>query len=550
MTFTSLEQRFTQASKQIYSRFSPSVEQLVQIKPDTNGVFGSNSRIKDDSRALPVVSTTRDVSRMSKFLGTNDGVLFLGKQTLLQTGNTFAETRLYNPLSTLINAVPFVGRGSARHIPIPFKLDSIKTPTRTSRGALQNETLNSFSTPNTNAFRQLGRQFVNAATSPFNVGKATPSPTEYFGTPTKEFYLRPEDKAFYYKNGTVKQLNLPFVVSGNFTYYPTDNSGVGPTLFKVQPLADRGTKKVAGGLPDITFVDRYPKFATQRPVNKPGTKTFKQLENTLQTNGYFSGKQTNTLVLSPTVDNVQLAKGELTPGSSIRYPGIRDPYNGVRADARNARSVNPQTDTQNVRTLTSTTPAVYDNIAGDVRNISEYGSAEKTDIIKFIFTTNLENAQPVHFRAFLSSLKQNVKADYNEQRYLGRTERFVTYGGAKRTATLQFNIAAFSADELNQAWARVNYLTGLAFPLGISQSGFLIPPLFKLTIGGIYENQPCYIESLDFDFIDDTTTFDIDSEVTQVINVNMSVTLLEKRSKFYDSPFYAIVENLQTNTGN
>ncbi len=72
----------------------------------------------------------------------------------------------------------------------------------------------------------------------------------------------------------------------------------------------------------------------------------------------------------------------------------------------------------------------------------------------------------------------------------------------------------------------------------------MVPPLFKITIGSIYDNQPCYIESLDYDFLDETITFDINKEVPFAVNVNMQLSILEKRSKFFDSPFYKITEQI------
>ena len=127
---------------------------------------------------------------------------------------------------------------------------------------------------------------------------------------------------------------------------------------------------------------------------------------------------------------------------------------------------------------------------------------------------------------------------------MGRTERFVTYGGAKRGLSLSFNIVAFSPGEIDGMWSRVNYLTGLAFPSGV-KNGFMVPPLFKMTIGELYDSQPCYIETLDYDFLDETITFDVDKEVPHAINVTMQLSILEKRSKFYDSPFYKITEDAE-----
>ncbi len=63
-------------------------------------------------------------------------------------------------------------------------------------------------------------------------------------------------------------------------------------------------------------------------------------------------------------------------------------------------------------------------------------------------------------------------------------------------------------------------------------------------MGGLYDNQPCYLENLDFDFLDESITFDVDREVPHSVAVTMQLSILEKRSKFYDSPFYKIVEDM------
>lgn len=495
MSFTTLEQRFNQVSKQIYNRFSPSSDQLVKIKPDTNGVLGSNSRVKNDTRLLPLVSTRRDLTRISLFLRSNDGVLFLGKQTLLQTGNTFAETRLYNPLEVLINTDTFIGRRTARHIGFPVGVSSLKRPTREKRGALQTETVNKFSSPlsNANLLSRVISQVGGVASSLLNASRAFPKLTTYFGDKAKEFYVRPEDKAFL--NG--KNIN--------------------PSLYIVQSLEQRGRPNTAK-TPDAnaSLGKIYEKYTVSK--NPEVQRSFKDLEKTLNTNGYFGGR-TDLNLDGPfnearNVSGTSVTKDPLNVMSIIQSPSSASLYRNILGEPNNRQSI-----------------ATFDN------------DTQKSDIIKFIFQT--AGVEPVHFRAFISSLKQNVKPEFNEQKYIGRTERFVTYGGVRRVASMEFDIAAFSREELNQAWARVNYLTGLAFPVSPSESGFMVPPLFKLTVGGIYDNQPCYLDTLDFTFIDDSTTFDIDSEVTQVIRVSMSIILLEKRSKFYDSPFYKIMEDLQ-----
>ena len=72
----------------------------------------------------------------------------------------------------------------------------------------------------------------------------------------------------------------------------------------------------------------------------------------------------------------------------------------------------------------------------------------------------------------------------------------------------------------------------------------MVPPLFKITVGGLYDAQPCYLENLDYDFLDEAITFDVDRQVPHSVVVNMQLSILEKRSKFYDSPFYKIAEDM------
>ena len=533
MAFTTLEERFNQVSRQIYNRYAPSGDQYVSIKPDTAGVFGSESRIKNDSRSVPTVSTARDVRRVTTFWNSPEGRLFIGKQLLLQTGNTFAETRLYNPINILLTAVPFIGTGITRHVGKPIGVNTLKTPTRDLRGGLQQETIDKFST-DTNSGGLLG-QLKSTVISPFKAYNYEPKTTNYFDDSAKEYYLRPEDLEFY---GRSIRLTWNSSSYENVKLY----EDLGSRQFQVQPLRERGNIKKERSLV-TNFVQQFIKFGTQQSQpSVRGSKTFKQLENTLNTNGYFVGKPLDAQNLSPDVDNANIAAQTL-PGTQTKYSTVLDPYNGIDGQGIDPTVTNQEdTPTDNASFGAAVGTTLYQNIIGNPKNNPTYINSDKTDIIKFIFRTAEPGAQPVHFRAFLSSLKQNVKPEFNEQRYIGRTERFVTYGGAKRTVNFQFNIAAFSQSEIQNAWARINYLTGLAFPRTVTTNGFMVPPLFRLTIGNIYNDQPCYIDTLDYDFIDETITFDIDNEVSQVVNVNMSVVLLEKRSKYYDSPFYAITE--------
>lgn len=56
------------------------------------------------SRSLPIESAIRDTRRVLRFLASGQGVLFLTKQVLLQGFQPFDETKIYNPVSSVIAA--------------------------------------------------------------------------------------------------------------------------------------------------------------------------------------------------------------------------------------------------------------------------------------------------------------------------------------------------------------------------------------------------------------------------------------------------------------
>lgn len=566
MAFTTLAERFEQSSQDIYKRFSanpePNSQPYVSIVPDTNE---SRSRIKNDTRSVPVVSTQRDETRISKFLKSSTGRVFISDQRLLQTGNTFVQTRQFSSDSILKNVQPF------SHVRRHVSSNELRNIVfGGSSGLLQNDTVDALTTRfivtgAVNTAIDVGRQLRNSLLTPaqrqpllgtlktaaLNAGanliatKLKKEVNKYI--PQTLQNSRPEYKVFGYTLG----------LSAAFT------GTTGPVVFDPQPLDQRGTvrtslratvkaqlqsiarkeitkittkaltrvipKQLRGVIPSPTSTDtdvnKIPTFVQaavqfrqnfyDRQLKKfNGDTTNNRLKNKYfeeSDNGVF-----DTLSTDPSSGVYGTAKPTSYTNESSKTI-IKDPYN-------KAKSV-PTKDPNKLN---------YNNIIGEQK--------KNTDIIKFIFR-DPDGTNPVYFRALLSSIKESIKPEFTDQRYVGRTERFVTYSGAKRGLSLSFNIVAFSQEEIEGMWSRVNYLSGLAFPKGV-QNGFMVPPLFRMTIGGLYENQPCYVESLDYDFLDETITFDINQEVPFAINVSMQLSILEKRSKFYNSPFYKITEDI------
>jgi hypothetical protein len=106
---TTADQRvatFQANSNSIYNKYTPFT--TYSIGPSQPFVYTkisdstfSKNLTKYDSQAFPVGSTVRDLQRIGQYSVSGNGLLYLGKQLLLQNTNAFNETRIYNPLSLL-----------------------------------------------------------------------------------------------------------------------------------------------------------------------------------------------------------------------------------------------------------------------------------------------------------------------------------------------------------------------------------------------------------------------------------------------------------------
>lgn len=163
------------------------------------------------------------------------------------------------------------------------------------------------------------------------------------------------------------------------------------------------------------------------------------------------------------------------------------------------------------------------------------------DTIDFMFHDYVNN-RVIPFKAMLTNIQETVNVEYDAQRYIGRTESNIVYAGANRDLSFTFYIQAFSKDELDFIWQKINYLTGLCFPSSYSD-GFMVPPFVQLTIGRYYLDQPGYIKSLSHT-IEDNTSWDIDddAQMPMGVTVNMSFAVIEKTQVKTGSKFYGFGE--------
>jgi len=129
----------------------------------------------------------------------------------------------------------------------------------------------------------------------------------------------------------------------------------------------------------------------------------------------------------------------------------------------------------------------------------EKDSDDVRDLIKFcieaIDNVNSSLTERMHFRAYITNFSDNISADWNGQRYMGRGENFYTYQGFNREVSFTFKVAAQAVQEMEKLYQKLNYLASTLHP-DYSGQGFMRGTIHKLTIGEYFYRMPGIIKSI------------------------------------------------------
>ena len=137
-------------------------------------------------------------------------------------------------------------------------------------------------------------------------------------------------------------------------------------------------------------------------------------------------------------------------------------------------------------------------------------STSKNDFVKFRFAV-INPDQPkdktfVHFRAiFDGAINDNMSANWDSFKYLGRAEEFYNYTGFSRDISFGFTVVAQSKPELSLMYQKLNYLQSSLTPNYNSTDGFMRGNIHQLTIGGYFYEQPGVITTLNYTMPGDST---------------------------------------------
>jgi len=264
-----------------------------------------------------------------------------------------------------------------------------------------------------------------------------------------------------------------------------------------QLLAD-GKAQVGDNKPNATAATPDPKITYSTTVDE--TQDDIKLRNDLSTK----------------LDAMMAASGDLANGKGIGSPISRadvtiNAYSSLKNNEKEPTvslksklgidSAN-KLDFLNDKTPYSLPPGVTQLKLKDGTILDDY------DFITLKFKS-VAKGQAVNFRATVSGLSETVSPSWDSSKFIGSPFNYYTYSGIERS--VQFNFKVYSTTPLQHiaAWQRINFLTSLAYPQGYGSAGvYVVPPFVELTLGNLYKNRVCFIESLSYN-IDDNTPWEV-----------------------------------------
>jgi hypothetical protein len=527
MAFKNLEQRYNEkvgtlyaAAKMKFDGGKPTKgandEPLIVRKPG-DGYFGGASRAL--GRSLPLSSGIQDVKRLTLFTLSTRGIVFLLKQALLQTGNSFDRTRLINPLFTLGPAA-LAGAGNIVRMKRNLRPLS-ELVMRTDRsdanvrkmGALQEST---FKAMKEKYDTKPGRFWVEQGA----LGKKGPNLLKKLGAAL----------ATLVSGFTAKQN-----IWDKEGFGDRDDDGLGSGWAKIRPEFSTIVKIINQRNKEFqeSYHNRDDRLGGVKYTGDAQTRVAQ--ENRFMT--YFAVPKENAGGIASIND---ATRGDSSPSSFgiARWQALTEKKYGLGAANTEKKVIKYISDPSNLPAPDDISlPVPY----GKINSQTEVSKGGWNDPVQVSFAMAKEST--VRFRAFIKDVSQSVTPEYKTYQYVGRMEKFVTYTSVQREVSFKMSVLAFSKDELQYTWRRLNYLTGMLYPHGLYK-GIYQPNIIRLTIGNLYWDQPGYFTSFNVNF--NEYSWDIDEEIPIGADIDFKFIIIEKQSRIAQSPFYGITEDMKS----
>ena len=469
-----LQELFVQRESELYDYVKYPYKDEDDTQPyrytTLNNAEPMNPLLEDQSNPISL-SVRRDFNRMFQFSKSAKGVVFLGKQQFLQTGNTFTQTRLYNPLNVQIHTVPFVHK--SRHLNIKQTIESIL-------GGGEDYL----------KYARLQKETSDDLKSKFD-SKSLPS----------------------YRKGGILNDELDRISLRNFRRgfvggFGDLKNSLKPALIKI------GKSKIDNVVANFQrqlspFTSQFTNPTSDRPEIR--ISYYNEMRE-------FHG-----------IENSYTA---VDPVTGISYEEQVQQYlAGSRGGGKNISIAPPGMPKDGKFVAKEWNSRYYKNFAqSDLESIFRHSlklkdnNAYDVDTVDVIFKV-LGQTISVRFTALIEDINETVTPTYNENKYIGRYETFYTYNKVVRDLSFKLTLQAFSHSELDHIIQKMSYLTSLAYPT--TTENYLTPNIMQFTLGKIYYKYNCILQSLTHN-IENDVSWDIDEQRPTRIVANIGLRILDK----------------------
>ena len=500
----------------------PGVEENI---PSATGLIAGITR--------EVSSRSTDLERITKFLTTPKGLLFIGKQQILSGQNPIVPGRpnrsgplkgLYNPLATLAQVA---ASGTGFHLNKQGKIqgsfdDSLKYEAEYVKlsdnegNRLKNlyyTKINTSTPPTGLDFKSTGiaeaeglllsyrggpgitQTVIPFASNRVYDGKDYPLGKYTDSKKYKEIYQDRQGQSFVslrltnqllflHSNQILGERDLTNTIAATKFYSPVRLSSNTPPSAKVYDEKGNQVKGVStttyskkqldNGKDDISSSTLIGKDFRSKILPIPGNQEQKQV-------GPFGEKNTRNYT-SITVNKIQRV-------------GLGDPGKRSR-DRSNVYNVDSETIDK-----VSALPLYTDT------NVAELTSHSR-DFIRFRFEVlgnSDDRATFVHFRAFLGAITDNFGGTWDSTKFVGRGDAFYNYTGFTRTISLSFKVHPQSRSEMKAMYQKLTYLASTLAPDYSGTGGYMKGNITRLTIGSYFYRIPGFITSLTYTVPEDAS---------------------------------------------
>ncbi len=278
---------------------------------------------------------------------------------------------------------------------------------------------------------------------------------------------------------------------------PTPKTSI-DSLFRGTGLSEKARNE------DIKRIEKF--------LDSPAGRQFILKEQTLLLKQNIAVYGTDILKYK-TINPLSYIANVTTSGTGVRVPNILNfglnpsltrealygelasyPNNTTRKIAKKAGGTNVDTITTSPMYMAQAAKEEYlnDTVPFYIQKINNDGSGNNTYI---------------HFRAYITGLTDDYGADWTENKYMGRGEKFYSYHGFSRDISFGFSVPVLSRAEQSSVYSKLNYLASIMAP-DYTEGGFMRGNLVKITIGDYITDLPGIIKGIGYE-VDGEAGWDI-----------------------------------------